>query len=136
MSSTAPSRSSSSGCAAATSSCVRSEAIGLRSSWEASATKRRCRSTEVSNAASVSLVVLASRAISSCVSGSGTRRARSWDWVIAAISLRMPSTGRSARRVTSQVTPATTPSSSGKPISITVSALRTAPCSAASGEPA
>ncbi len=136
MSSTAPSRSSSSGWAAATSSWVRSEAIGLRSSCEASATNRRWRSTEDSSAASVSLVVEASRATSSWVPGTGTRRARSSLAVIAAISRRMPSTGRSARRVTSQVTHATTASSSGKPISITVSAVFTAPCSAESGAPA
>ena len=77
VSSTAPSRSSSSGWAAPTSSWVRSEAIGLRSSCEASATNRRWRSTEASSAASVSLVVRASRAISSRESGSGTRRERS-----------------------------------------------------------
>ncbi|WP_374203365.1 hypothetical protein [Streptomyces geysiriensis] len=38
--------------------------------------------------------------------------------------------------MTSQVTQATTASSSGKPISITVSAVFTAPCSAESGAPA
>ncbi|CAM5455878.1 hypothetical protein SALBM135S_03789 [Streptomyces alboniger] len=110
--------------------------MGLRSSWEASATKRRCRSTEVCRAVSVSFVVRARRAISSCVSGSGTRRARSSDAVIADISAVMAATGRSARRVTSQVTPATTASSSGKPISIDVSAVDTALCSSASEPPA
>lgn len=136
MSATAPSTSSSSGWAAPTSSWVRSDAMGLRSSCEASATNRRWRSTDVSSAASVSFVVRARRATSSCVAGSGTRRARSCDAVIADISLRMPSTGRSALRVTSQVTAPTTPSSTGKPISMTVSAVPTALCSAASAAPA
>lgn len=56
--------------------------------------------------------------------------------MIAAISRRIPSTGRSARRVTSQVTPATTSSSNGSPISIAPRTVPTASCSAASGAPA
>ncbi|MDQ0598862.1 hypothetical protein QF037_003207 [Streptomyces canus] len=112
------------------------DAIGLRSSCEASATNRRRRSTEVSSAAGVALVVRASRATSSWVSGSGTRRARSSEAVIAAISRRMPSTGRRARRVTSQVAAATTPSSRGKSISMTVSAVSTALCSVSRDSPA
>ncbi len=110
--------------------------MGLRNSCEASATKRRCRSTAVSRAASVSFVVTARRPISSCVSGSGTRRDRSVDRVIAAISRRMPSTGPSARRVTSQVTTATTASSSGTATSMEVRTLSMAARSTSSGEPA
>lgn len=118
-----------------TSSCVRSEAIGLRSSCEASATKRRCRSTEASSTVRVSLVVRASRAISSRESGSGTRRRRSSDAVIADSSLRMPSTGRRALRVTSQVTPATTASRTGRPVSMAPRTVSTASCSVARGHP-
>ncbi len=136
MSSTAPGTSSSSGCATPTSSWVRRLAIGLRSSCEASATNRRCRSTDDSSAASVSLVVRASRPTSSCDDGTGTRRLRSVLAVIAAISPRIPSTGRSARRVTSQVTPATTTSSSGSPISMAVRTDPTASCSGVSADPA
>jgi hypothetical protein len=48
----------------------------------------------------------------------------------------MPSTGRSARRVTSQVTPATTTSSSGRPTTIAVRTSPTACCWVSSGKPA
>ena len=59
------------------------------------------------------------------------------DAVIAAISPRIPSTGRSARRVTSQVTPATTTSSSGQPDQHGGRApCARRSCSAASGAPA
>lgn len=56
--------------------------------------------------------------------------------MIAAISPRIPSTGRSARRVTSQVTPATTTHSNGSPISMAVRTDPTASCSGASAAPA
>ena len=48
--------------------------------------------------------------------------------VMALISCRMPSTGRSARRVTSQVTPATTMSSTGSPNSMELVTVETASC--------
>ena len=51
---------------------VRSEVSGVRSSWPASATSRRCRSREADSAASIALNAVASRAISSSPStGSG-----------------------------------------------------------------
>ena len=51
---------------------VRSEVSGVRSSWPASATSRRCRSREAASAASIWLNAVASRAISSSPStGSG-----------------------------------------------------------------
>lgn len=110
--------------------------MGLRSSCEASATKRRWRSTEASSAVSVSLVVRASLATSSWVLGSGTRLLRSSEAVMAAISRRMPSTGFSARRVTSQVTPPTTTSRAGTPMTIATVVARTALCCGWSEAPA
>lgn len=56
--------------------------------------------------------------------------------MIAAISARMPSTGRSARLVISQVTAATISSMTGSPSSIAPRTLPTAFCSVASGAPA
>ncbi|MCQ0005758.1 hypothetical protein LUX73_14505 [Actinomadura madurae] len=90
----------------------------MRSSWAASATNPRCRVTDRSRAARVSFVVPASSATSSRVPGTGTRRVRSPEAVISASSPRIAATGRSARRVTSQVTAATTASSRGSPASI------------------
>ena len=55
---------------------------------------------------------------------------------MAAISARIPSTGRRARLVTTYVTPLTVTSSRGRPISMAVNAVSTALCSAESGAPA
>ncbi|WP_368077438.1 hypothetical protein [Actinomadura sp. WMMB 499] len=115
---------------------MRSEAIGLRSSCDASATNARCRAVESSSAASVAFVVTASRPTSSCASGTGTRRDRSPATVISASSARTASTGCSARRVTSHVTPATTASSSGSPTSIERVTVPTALRAASSSAPA
>ncbi len=105
---------SGSGIASATSSWVRSTVIGLRSSCEASAMNCRWRIPEDSSRSRVAFMVAASRAISSRVPGSGTRRCRSRS-LISATSARIASTGRRARPVTHQVTAPTSASSSGTP---------------------
>ena len=75
------------------SSSARIPVSGLRSSWLASSTKRRCRSCESSSRASIAFIVCASRPISSWVAGSGTRRFRS-SAPIRSTSRRIDSTGR------------------------------------------
>ena len=84
---------------------VRSEVSGVRSSWPASATSRRCRSREAASEASIWLNAVASRAISSSpstrIGASRSVRAMS---SAAAVSRR---TGRSPLRATPQpATPA------------------------------
>ena len=111
--------------------------MGLRSSCEASATKRALpvdRGLQRGERL-VGRTGQPGDLVVRCA-GSGTRRERSAEAVIAAISLRMPSTGRNARRVTSQVAPPTTSSRTGRPASIDTAAVPTAPSRAASDEPA
>ncbi len=63
-----------SGWAMATSACWRMLATGERSSWDASDTKRRSRTCDSSRRPSMRFIVAASREISSCPDGCGTRR--------------------------------------------------------------
>ena len=85
--------------AGATSSRVRRMLIGVRSSWLASPTMRRSRSSAPLRRSSRSLRVVARRSSSSPVPGSG-RRSRPCDPPIAAAFARMRSTGRSAAPAT------------------------------------
>ena len=71
-------------------------ASGLRSSWLASATNRRCTFCALSSRAIISFMVSASRPTSSRATGTGTRSARSFS-LIDATRARIASTGRSAR---------------------------------------
>ncbi len=112
-----PGQSARSGWARATSNWVRAEARGLRSSCEASLTKRRWRSEERCRRSSMRFMVAARRPTSSPVPGSGTRWCRS-PAPISATRERMASTGRRARPTTSQVTTATTPTSRGTTMAI------------------
>ena len=99
------SRSARSGWARSTSSSVRMRVSGLRSSCDASATKRCCRWAASSTRSSMSFIVRARRAISSSPGGTGTRRCRSRP-PIAATSARIASTGRSVRPTSHQSTTA------------------------------
>ena len=90
-----------SGCDSATSSWARLEASGLRSSWEASATNRRCRWAERCSRSSMAFMVWAKRPTSSLTGGSPTRRSSEAVSVMAATWARMTSTGRSARPTSS-----------------------------------
>ncbi|GAA1660912.1 hypothetical protein GCM10009733_068370 [Nonomuraea maheshkhaliensis] len=69
-----------------------SAVIGVRNSWEASETNRRCLATASSSRASVSLTVVASSATSSSVPGTSMRRPRS-SALIRSRPLLMRSTG-------------------------------------------
>lgn len=80
-------------------------------------------------------MVSASRAISSWVCGTGTRRCRSRS-LISATSVRIASTGRSARPVTHQVTPATVSSSSGMPTARAAEVVESAASASRSEVPA
>ena len=79
----------------ASSSSARSVVSGVRSSWLASATKRRSRSSPSSSRASISLSVRPSRDTSSSAGGTG-RRSSSDEVEISAARRRMASIGRSA----------------------------------------
>src|SRR5437899_6639914 len=103
-----------SGCPRATSACWRIAARGDRSSWEASETKRRCRSWPSSRRASMRFNVLASPAISSWPRGSGNRRCSSL-LEMASTSARMRSTGDSARPTSRQATRPTITTIRGTP---------------------
>ncbi len=120
-----------SGWASETSRLVRSAAIGLRSSCEASATKRCCWAAERSSRSSVALVVRAIRAISSPERGTGTRRSSRCS-PISASSARIASTGRSARLVAVQAISATSSAAAGTPACSTGSMVRSE-ASAANG---
>ena len=91
-----------SGWALATSACWRMAAIGDRSSCDASATNRRCRSWADCRPSSMRFTVAARRATSSSVAGWGTRRPRS-SGDTASAAARMASTGASARPTTAHV---------------------------------
>ena len=81
----------------ATSTCMRSEARGLRSSWATFAPKLRSRSRAAPSRASMELRVTASAWISSRDSGSGSRS--SWPAPeTRSAAARSDSTGRSAAR--------------------------------------
>ena len=71
-------------------------ASGVRSSWLASATKRRSCAKAASIRASISFSVSPSRAISSRVGGTGSRCSSARAAEIAAALRRIASTGRSA----------------------------------------
>src|SRR6266540_4318176 len=103
-----------SGWARATSACWRMEATGERSSWEASAMKRRSRALARSRRPSMRFMVCARRAISSAPGGSGTRRCSSAA-EISSTSPRIASTGANARPTTFHVVAATTSNSTGSP---------------------
>ena len=79
----------------ASSSSVRSDASGVRSSWLASETNRRSWASAVSRRSSMVLRVVLSRLISSSPGGSGSRRPGS-EADTASASRRIDSTGRSA----------------------------------------
>ena len=92
----------------ASSSSVWSTASGVRSSWPASATNARCRSSAPWRRARSSFIVVASAAISSWVVGTGRRAAASCSEMSAA-SRRIRSTGRNAADASNHApTPATT----------------------------
>ena len=93
----ASSAASSSGCATATSSAEMIVVSGLRSSCDASPTKRCCAAWPASIRASISFMVTASAAISSRLSGTGTRSVRS-DALMSATLERISSTDLIERR--------------------------------------
>src|SRR6267378_970320 len=64
---------------------------GLRSSWDASATKRRWRRSEAASRSSISCMVRARRPTSSLTAGSGTLRSKARE-EMRATSDRMAST--------------------------------------------
>ena len=85
---------------------------GLRNSCDASDTNCRCRCDDWSSRSSIAFIVRARRPTSSSVSGSGTRR---WmvEPVISSASVRIASTGRSARPVKYQTANPTSSTSRG-----------------------
>ena len=97
---------------------MRIDAIGLRSSCDASDTNWRCFCADVSSRSSIAFIVRASRPTSSSVSGSGTRRSIVAP-VIDSASLRIASTGLSARPVKYHAASATSRIMSGTTISST-----------------
>jgi hypothetical protein len=97
----------------ATSSSVRIAATGLRSSWEASATKRCWRVDASSSRSSIAFIVWARLATSSPLRGTGTRRS-SVEPEMASTSARMSSTGRRARPEVNHASTPTVPTRSGK----------------------
>ena len=99
----------------AVSSCTRRLAIGLRSSWAASATKRRWFSALSWRRPSIWLTVRARRPISSCCTGVGTRRSRLCP-EMASARVRIAFTGASARPMASHITAASTPTRRERPI--------------------
>ena len=84
------------GWASATSACWRIDATGVRSSWEASETNRRCRCWACSSRLSIWFMVRASLPISSSPGRSGTRRCSSAA-EMESTSRRIASTGARAR---------------------------------------
>jgi len=84
-----------------TSRSVRIVATGLRSSWDASDTNSRWRADAASSRSSISFIVSASRRTSSRPAGTGTRRCIVVP-LIDSTSVRIASTGRSARPAITQ----------------------------------
>ena len=91
-------------------------AIGLRSSWAVSDTRSRCRCCASASRDSMSFSVTASDRTSSRASGTGRSRGTPVS-VTSAAPRRSSAIGRSVYPVTSQVTRASRPNSSGVPIS-------------------
>ncbi len=107
-------QSSRSGWASWTSSWVRIDASGVRSSCDASAVNWLCRCTDRSSRASIAFIVTASSVISSPESGTGTRRPRSRARM-PSTSARMAPTERSDRRTANQATAPTSSAAAGTP---------------------
>ncbi len=100
--------------------------MGLRSSWEASETNRRCWAAAVSSRSSMVFMVWARRPTSSSVGGWGSRRC-SVDAVMRSASARMASTGRSARPTSTHAITPTSATRAGNPTanrSVRASTLR------------
>ena len=99
----------------ATSSSARITATGVRSSWEASETRRRLVDVAVSSRPSMPFIVRASSAISSSDAGTGTRSCSECEPISATRDVTAW-TGRNARPASSHASPATSATSTG-PIS-------------------
>ena len=89
-------------------------ASGLRSSWLASATNRRCASDAASIRSSIVFMAVASAATSSSATGTGSRVCRFREVMVAACR-RIASTGPSVRPTDTKAAAATTRTSSGMP---------------------
>ena len=97
---------------------------GLRSSCDASATKRVWRVIAASRRSNVSFIVRARRSTSSPVPGSATRRPW-WPAVMSASSRRIRSTGRKVRPVSHHVSAAREATTSGTAPASTRDRIRT-----------
>ena len=108
-----------SGARRATSAALRIDAIGLRSSCEASDTNRRRWASDASNRPSIAFIVSASSAISSRVAGTGIRSCRVPPEIVAVRSV-IARTGRSAREASTHATSAVARVTSGASTQIVV----------------
>ena len=115
---------SSSGWAAATSSAEMIVVSGLRSSCDASPTNRCCAAWPASIRASISFMVTASAAISSRLSGTGTRPVRS-DALMSATRERISSTDLIERRTRTYVAAADTAMTNGAANASATTTVRT-----------
>ena len=118
-----------------TSSWARMLANGLRSSCEASETKRRSWSRLRCSRSSIVFIVVARRATSSCDGGTSTRWS-SVDREIVSTVARSCSTGRSARPTSSQATSPTNNTSTGVPHHSARTRVATLSLTSSSGETA
>src|SRR5690625_2284335 len=105
-----------SGYASAISACWRKDAVGDRSSCDASDTNSRWRRAAASRRSSIRFIVRASRPISSPLGGADTRRCRSAP-LISSTSRVIRSTGANARPTTNHVVTPTNTTRTGTPIS-------------------